>query len=90
MVAIKPMDEVPGSSGNDVVTNYQNENLFDGQPLDVYNYLMIPGNVVDDTQVIYSNQAPLPWRSTLDFATNYLEYFTIVYPDIVLPTPPSV
>lgn len=86
MVAIKPLDEVPGSSGNDVVTDQHMDNIFDGQPLDVWNYLQIPGNVVDDTQVIYSMQAPAPFGGTIDFATNYLTNFSMVYPDITLPS----
>jgi hypothetical protein len=86
MVELKPMDEVPGSTGNDAVTDYQQQYLFVGQPLDVYNYLQTPGNMGDTTQVIYSPQAPLPWSGTLCYATEYLAAFPTVYPDITLPS----
>jgi hypothetical protein len=90
MPDIKPMDtapgEVPGSTGNDMVTNYQGDNLYAGQPLDVYNYLETPGNMGDTTQVIYGPQAPAPYDGSLCFATEYIAAFPTVYPDITLPS----
>jgi hypothetical protein len=78
-----PMDEVPGSTGNDVVTDYQFDNLFDGQPLDVKAYLNTPGNMGDTTQVIINWQtAAAPWAGTKQYATDYLGNWDVIYPDL--------
>jgi hypothetical protein len=75
-----PMDiEV---ENNDVVTNYQQQKLFEGQPIDVFTYLSQPGNVGDTTQCIYSPQTAEPWASTLCYATEYMANFATVYPDV--------
>lgn len=82
-----PMDQVPGSSGNDGVTSTQNDIMsFIGQPLEVWTYLQDPTHIVDDTAVIYSPQAPAPYGMTMCMAGEYLELFPIVYPDITLPS----
>lgn len=82
---VQPMDiEV---DGNDVVTNYQGDKIYEGQPLDVYEYLQIPGNVGDTTQVIINSQTAAPnWAHTLQYATDYLGNFSVIYPDLVIPS----
>ena len=83
---VTPMDVNP-DGGNDTVTNYQDAKLFEGQPLDVYSWLQIPGNVGDTTQVIINAQTAAPtWAGTMCYATDYLGNFSVIYPDLVVPT----
>jgi hypothetical protein len=77
------------ADGNDAVTNEQWADLFVGQPLDVYAYLQIPGNVVDDTQVNISRSgdATPDWAGHLVFATDYIGNFNVIYPNLTIPAP---
>jgi len=81
---IAPMNEVPGSTGNDVVTNYQEDLLYVGQPLDVQTYLNVPGNMGDTTQVqiSWSGDAVPLWSGRLVYATEYLDNFYAIYPNL--------
>jgi hypothetical protein len=85
-MTVKPMEDVPGSTGNDEVVDNHFNILFVGQPLDVYNYLQIPGNMGDTISCVYSEMAPAPFFNTPTTAENYVEQFTMVYPDITLPS----
>lgn len=85
-MTLKPADEVPGSTGNDEVVDNHFNLLFVGQPLEVYQYLQVPGNMGDTTMCVYSMTAPAPYYDTSCYATNYLDWFSTVYPDIVIPS----
>lgn len=83
MVAVQPMDEVPGSTGNDVATDQNGNLLYDGQPLDVKGWLETPGNMGDTTKAIINWQtASADWAGHTVYASEYLTNWDAIYPDL--------
>lgn len=81
MPVITPEDEVPGSTGNDVVMDQNNNMLYAGQPLDVKTWLLTPGNMGDTTRTIINYQtAAVPFAGTMCYASEYLTNWDLIYP----------